>query len=114
MIQTKSYNFTIIQGGDFARDISINRNLSGYTIRAQGRETVTATSTVFSSSTTANHLTIASATATRTLIEWRIPAATTAGISTLEGVWDMEIVSGSGAVDRLIEGTWYLSREVTR
>ena len=114
MIEPASYSFTIIQGADFARDLSIDRNLTGYTIRAQGRETVTATSTVFSSSTTANHLTIASATSTQTDIQWRIPAATTAGITALEGVWDMEIVSGSGAVDRILEGSWYLSREVTR
>lgn len=109
-----SYNFTIIQGSDFQRDLRINLDLTGYTVRAQGRETVTATSTVFSSSTTASHLTIASASTTQSVVEWRIPAATTAGISTLEGVWDMEIVSGSGIVNRILEGTFFLSREVTR
>jgi hypothetical protein len=114
MIEPAIYNFTIIQGADFSRDLSIDRNLSGYTVRAQGRETWASTSTVFSSSTTANHLTIASSTATQSVIEWRIPAATTAGISTLEGVWDMEIVSGSGAVDRILKGSFYTDREVTR
>lgn len=114
MIEPAVYNFNVIQGADFARDIRIDRDLSGYTVRAQGRETWASTSTVFSSSTTANHLTIASATSTQSVIQWRIPAATTAGISTLEGVWDMEIVSGSGAVDRIIKGAFYLDREVTR
>lgn len=109
-----SYSFTIVQGSDFARDLKLNMNLSGYTVRAQGRETVTSTSTVFSSSTTASHLTIASSSATQSVVEWRIPAATTAGITTLEGVWDLEIVSGAGVVNRLVEGAWYLSREVTR
>lgn len=114
MISPAVYNFTIIQGADFSRDIRLDRDLTGYTIRAQGRETWASTSTVFSSSTTANHLTIASATATQTVIEWRIPAATTASISTLEGVWDMEIVSTGGSVDRILKGAFYTDREVTR
>lgn len=114
MIEPAVYNFTIIQGADFSRDLSIDRDLTGYTVRAQGRETWASTSTVFSSSTTASHLTIASATATQTVIEWRIPAATTAGISTLEGVWDMEIVSTGGAIDRILKGAFYVDREVTR
>ncbi len=107
-------NITIYQGADFSYDLKFPQDLSGYTVRAQGRETWTATSTVFSSSTTASHLTIASATSTQSVVEWRIPAATTATFNTLEGVWDLELVSGGGAVDRMIKGSFYLDREVTR
>lgn len=107
-------NITIYQGADFSYDLKFPQDLSGFTVRAQGRETWASTSTVWSSSTTASHLTIASATATQTVIEWRIPAATTAGISTLEGVWDMEIVSTGGAIDRILKGAFYVDREVTR
>lgn len=114
MIEPAVHNISIYQGADFARDLRIDRDLTGYTVRAQGRETWTATSTVWSSSTTASHLTIASATSTQTSIEWRIPAATTAAFNVLEGVWDMEIVSAGGAVDRIVKGAWYLDREVTR
>lgn len=114
MTDPATLNIEIHQGADFAYNVKFPLDLTGFTVRAQGRETYTATSTVWSSSTTANHLTIASASSTQSTVEWRIPAATTAAFNTLEGVWDMELVSAGGAVDRMIQGAFYVTREVTR
>lgn len=43
-----------------------------------------------------------------------IPAEKTANITTLEGVYDLEVVNPSGEVIRLLSGKFTLSREVTR
>lgn len=108
------HNITIYQGADFSYDIRFPQDLTGYVVRAQGREAYTSTSTVWSSSTTASHLTIASTSTTQSVVEWRIPAATTAAFNVLEGVWDLELVSAGGAVDRMLKGAFYVDREVTR
>ena len=47
------------------------------------------------------------------VIELNISAADTAGISS-SGVYDLEIISSSGTVDRIMQGNFTLSQEVTR
>lgn len=108
------YDITIYQGADFAVDFTVNLNLTGYSLRSKGRETFDASTAAWSLTSPSSGLALSSTSATSSTIQMRMNAATTAALTTLEGVWDLEIVSGSGAVDRLLMGNWTLSREATK
>ena len=42
-----------------------------------------------------------------------VPASVTTSLTEGEGVYDMEVVDGSGVVFRVLEGTFEISPEVT-
>ena len=86
-------------------------NLTGYTARAQGRATYDASSTLFSL-TSSSGITLGGAAGTITIA---LSAAATAALSApQQGVWDLELVSGSGVVTRLLEGDLRILPEATR
>jgi len=62
--------------------------------------------------TTNNRITIANPIAGE--IQLYISATDTSTINWVSGVYDLELVSPSGDVTRLVEGTVSISREVTR
>lgn len=112
-LEPANFDFVIYQGADFRLEMTVDINLSGYTVRMQGRESMAAAGTTFSLSTATTGISVTSG-ATSTIV-CTIPAATTAGYtSNLEGVWDLELVSGAGAVDRLVGGRFTVDPEVTR
>lgn len=86
-------------------------NLTGYTARMQVRKRVEA-STVLLDLTIANGgITLGGVAGT---IRVQATAAATAAITESDGVYDLELIAGSGAVTRLLEGSFYLPAEVTR
>ena len=110
---------TVIEAGStFRRLINIATSsgdpvdLSGYTARAQVRESVSSP-TVLAEWTTQNGR-LAITNGTQGEITWLISATETAGYTWPEGVWDLELVAPSGEVERLLEGRIVVSPEVTR
>lgn len=112
-----SHDFTIEQGvttakafiwKDSAGDVI---DLTGYTARMQIRETIASNSTLLSATNANGQLVITAAQGKVTLT---LTATETAALSFTTGVYDLELISGSGTVTRLVEGTVTLSKEVTR
>jgi hypothetical protein len=110
------YNFTIDQGSDFltfftlkttTNGVTTNRDLAGYTARASMRptpESLTAYNFVvgITTPTTNGKITMSLASG----VSKDIPA----GIY----LYDLELTSGAGSVERVIQGQITLTREVTR
>lgn len=87
-------------------------DLTGYTARCQVRASYTSETKILDLTTENSGIELGGAAGT---IRLKVSAATTAAISlTGLGVWDLELVSPSGVVTRLLEGRVVLSREVTR
>lgn len=105
------YNIRIDQGSDFSIQLTVKesgsaKNLTGYSVRAQLRSSIT-------SSSIAATFTCTITNAANGVITMGLPASTTTGLSAGSYVYDLEVVTGS-AVQRLIEGTATLRAEVTR
>jgi len=126
------YNITIEQGSTFGRLISIeqpdlatdptgqtfeNFNLAGFTGRMQIRRTIDTTTPMISLTTENGRMTInpniAGTPSRNNEISLLITAADTATLTT-SGVYDLEIVSVSGVVSKIIRGDVTLIPEVTR
>lgn len=111
------YDFEIEQGASFAlafvyKDSSGGPvNLTGYTARMQIRASVSASGVLLDLNTDNGRLVLSHA-AGRVAIE--LDPATTAAFAWRKGVYDLELVSPSGGVVRLVEGQITVSREVTR
>jgi len=84
-------------------------NLTGYSARMQVRETYESEDTLVSL-VSPTDITLGGALGT---ILITIPAATTGLLSFVEGVYDLELITGSN-VTRLLQGKATISREVTR
>lgn len=116
MPATKS-DIAIEQGATFRLDISFVDSdgeaidLTGYTARMQVRETYEAT-TVVLEATTANGYIIVDG--PNGIVSVRIPPSATEALAVAPGVYDVEVESSSGEVDRLVQGTVSVSPEVTR
>lgn len=86
-------------------------DLTGYTARMQIRQTRESQDVIASLTTENGGITI---TAADGQIDLTISAANTSVMNFASGVYDLEIISGSGEVTRLIQGKASLSYEVTR
>lgn len=86
-------------------------NLTGYTARMQIRETVDSASFIIELTNANNRIALGGALGTITLT---ITATDTMTITQNSGVYDLEIVSASGEVTRLLEGNVSITNEVTR
>ena len=110
-----AYDITCEQGATFSRILSIfdsdgnARDLSGYTARMQVRRTAASTTTIVELTTENGRITLNSSGE----VTLGMSAQVTAGI-TDGGVYDLEIESPDGVVERVIEGNFYLYLEVTR
>ena len=111
------YDITIEQGATFTFDLEVQGiNLTtGYTVRMQGRTSHAATATVFSL-TNASGITLTHSGQGHSHIIPVISATATAAISApMAGVYDIEYQETStGIVTRILEGTFYVTPEVTR
>jgi tRNA threonylcarbamoyladenosine modification (KEOPS) complex Pcc1 subunit len=121
-----NYNILCQQGSSFARTIALEQPrtpteedpaeyeiypLTNHTARMQVRRTVLTDGDPLISLTTENgRISINGAAG---LIALSISAADTAAL-TSSGVYDLEIISSTGLVSRVIQGTFTLSLEVTR
>lgn len=117
---TGIHNFTCNQGATFSRTITWKNaanaayDLTGYTARMHVREAVESASTVITLTTANSRITLGSNAATKGQITLTISAADTANLTPAIYVYDLEVVSGGGVVDRLIEGNFVVKAEVTR
>lgn len=85
-------------------------NLTGYSARLQIREKVTSSSALVSL-TSSSGITLGGAAGTITPL---ISSTDTAALSFTTGVYDLELISGSGVVYRVLQGKVTVSPEVTR
>jgi hypothetical protein len=111
------YNITCDQGATLQKSISWTDsannpyNLTGYSARMQVRATA-ASSTVLLELTTGNgRITVGS---TEYNVNLLVSAAITDGLTPGLYVYDLEIVSPSGTVDRILEGNFKVKIGVTR
>jgi hypothetical protein len=88
----------------------LNWDLTGYTARMQVRKYVDSATVVIALTTENDRIVLGGETGTLQLF---IRAEDTRTITT-SGFYDIEIISPSNEVDRIIEGTFTLSPEVTR
>lgn len=113
---SNEWNPVIFQGATWTWQVEMTNpndtvmNLTGYSVRGQLRRTYDA-STIELDLTSGSMITISDA--PNGVISINVPAATTA-VLTGAYKWDVELVSGSGLVYRIIQGTITVSREVTR
>ena len=115
MIEPGTYNIKCPQGATFDRTftISINgvpMNLSGYTAAMQVRETYDSTTTLLSL-TNVSGITLGGTAGT---ILVTIASTATEAIADGFYSYDLEITSGGGVKDRLLQGKFVVTPEVTR
>ncbi len=115
MINPGTYNITCPQGATFDRTFTITvnglpMNLTGYTAAMQVRETYDSTATVLSL-TSGTGITLGGTAGTIAIV-----ASSTATSSIDEGFYqyDLEITSGGGVTDRLLQGKFVVTPQVTR
>ena len=111
-----TYDILVEQGATFSQVITYKEagvavNLTGYTARMQVRSTLESATTVVELTTANGRIALGGAAGTITLT---IAAADTAALTAGRGVYDLELVSGSGIVTRLLQGVATISRNVTR
>lgn len=110
-------DLVIQQGADFAHTISLQNNdgsvfvLTGYTGRMQVRPTVESATVLLDINTGNGRIAINGLAGQITLT---LTNTITAGLTFTSAVYDLEIVSGSGFVTRVMEGNITVSLEVTR
>jgi hypothetical protein len=112
-----TYDITIEQGATYSQVFTwkdANRasiNLTGYTARMQARESVDTASTFIALTTENSGIALGGAAGTITLA---MTAAATSSLTVFSGFYDLELISGSGIVTRLLQGSLTVSPEVTR
>ena len=111
-----TYDILIEQGATFSQLVTYKEsgvavNLTGYTARMQVRSTLESATTVVELTTANGRIALGGAAGTITLT---ISATDTAALTAGRGVYDLELVSGSGIVTRLLQGVATISRNVTR
>lgn len=111
------YNFTIEQGIPYSCTFLVkntngsNKDLTGYTARMQIRSYASSTVVVVEATTANSKLVINTGASTCSIA---LTEADTAGLSLLEYVYDIELVSSTNIPLRLVQGKITNSREVTK
>ena len=111
-----TYDILIEQGATFSQLVTYKESgvpvsLVGYTARMQVRSTLESATTVVELTTANGRIALGGSAGTITLT---ISATDTAALTAGRGVYDLELVSGSGIVTRLLQGVCTISRNVTR
>ena len=111
-----TYDLLIEQGATFSQLVTYKEsgvavNLTGYTARMQVRSTLESAEALIELTTANGRIALGGAAGTITLT---ISATDTAALTAGRGVYDLELVSGSGIVTRLLQGVATISRNVTR
>jgi hypothetical protein len=110
------YHLTIEQGATYNLSLTYKDSagtaidLTGYTARMQLRRRVDDSVVVVDLTTENSGIALGGASGT---IDVTISATVTSAMVSTEGVYDLELISGS-VVDRIIKGTYTVDREVTR
>ncbi len=86
-------------------------DLTGYTARLQVRAGFDSPSAIINLTTENGGIALGGALGTITL---NLSASSTAALSPLVGVYDLELISGSGVVKVLLEGSAIITQEATK
>lgn len=111
------YNITADQGATFDQTITwkdsagVLVNLTGYTARMDIRETITSSTPALQLTTANSRIVLGGASGT---VRLTVSAADMAALPAGQYVYDLELVSSTGIVTRLIQGDWIVPGEVTR
>lgn len=111
------YDFTIEQGATTTLMFAYKDNdgvaisLTGYTARMQVRSNIASPDVLLALTTENDRIVIDGA---EGRVALALDAETTAAITWKRGVYDLELVSPSGGVTRMLYGAITISREVTR
>ena len=112
------HHFIIEQGATFGQTLTLKDstgtviNLTGYASAEMDlRENPESADTVLSLTTANSRIALGGTAGTVTL---SISATDTDALTASDGVIDLEIVSGTGVVTRLIEGTYSIRRNISR
>ncbi|AWJ93853.1 hypothetical protein Sp245p_28965 (plasmid) [Azospirillum baldaniorum] len=112
------YDIYIEQGATFTREIEWLQSdnttpvdLTGYTARMQVRKTAKSPIVVADLSTGNGRISLTPALGK---IKLMLTATETASLKDGEYVYDLELQSGTGVVERLLQGTFTINAEVTR
>lgn len=123
-----NYNITCEQGSTFTRTIELEApdieadptgntfiplNIENYTARMQVRRTIESSNFLLELTTENNGLTVNPIEGQTNVLEINVSASVTASIEN-SGVYDIEIISTTGVVSRILQGIFTLSKEVTR
>lgn len=111
------YHIHIEQGADLNLTFTVKDstgsavNFSGYSaVRSKFKRKFTDNSALIEANNTNSRLTFGGTTGT---IVMAIPASVTSGLTVSEGIYDIETVDGSGGVNRVLQGSFEVSPEVT-
>lgn len=116
-IQPGKKNFKVLQGATFEETITWTddsgaaMNLTGYTARMQAREEYDSATAFIDINTGNGGITLGGVAGTIALL---ISATNTALITAEHGYYDLELVSPTGKVYRLLQGKICVSKEATR
>jgi len=113
------HNFTIEQGTSVNKKIiwkdnstpAVPVDLTGYTARMMVRSTIVDPTALLTLTTENAGITVGTTNGTITLV---MTATATAPLTWVTGVYDLELVSTTGIVTRLLKGTITVDPEVTR
>jgi hypothetical protein len=86
-------------------------DLSGYTARMQAREYADSASAFIDLTTENGGITLGGASGS---IDIAMTATATAALTPIKGVYDLELISGSGIVYRIVQGELCVIAEVTQ
>ena len=115
MITPGAFDITCFQGADFDQQFVVSQggtalNWTGYTARMQVRDSSDATA-VLLSLTNGSGITLGGTAGT---IAVAVSNAQSAAISAGSYAYDLELISGSSAVTRFLQGAFNVSGNVTR
>jgi hypothetical protein len=115
MITPGTYNLTCYQGADFDQTFTITQggtalNLTGYTASMQVREAADSTA-ILLSLTSSSGITLGGTAGTVAVV---ITSAQSSAIPSGSYAYDLELISGSSIVTRLLQGGFSVSGNVTR
>ena len=111
------YHINIEQGSTYNRTLTYKQsngnpvNLSGFTAQMHMRKNIDDAATVLELSTSNNRITLGGSNGT---IALTITATDTGNFPAIEGVYDLEINNGSDIIEKVIAGTFTVTKQVTR
>lgn len=115
MLVTGTYNIVCPQGVTYTETFTYSIggtavNLSGYSASMQVRRSYDDLTALITLSSPSSGITLGGSAGTITLV---IPFATTETFQAGQYIYDLELTSSGGIKDRLIQGTFTVSAEVT-
>ena len=110
------YNIVCPQGSTLDQELTysindVDVNLTGYSARMQVREKHTSATTILNLTNSNGGIVLGGAAGTIKIV---VTAAQSSELTAKEYVYDLELVSSSNVVTRLIEGKFIVTPEVTK